>query len=87
MASTTHNNHPQVHDEDTGVTIASASASSNGPSPIHIWRWTPNDRANKDRNDDGGWSAIMVMEFIIKVIVIVAAAAYIRELSRQLEVG
>jgi hypothetical protein len=29
----------------------------------------------------------MVMEFIIKVIVIVAAAAYIRELSRQLEVG
>jgi hypothetical protein len=29
----------------------------------------------------------MVMEFIVKIIVIVAAAAYIRDLSRQLEVG
>lgn len=83
--STTHNNYPhtQVRDDDTGVTIASASATSNGPSPIHIWRWTPKGRANKDQNDDGGWSVIMVMEFIIKTIVIVAAAAYVRELSRE----
>jgi hypothetical protein len=75
-------NYSQVYDEDAGVTIASASASSNGPSPIHLWRWTPKDRTNKDQND-GGWSAVRIMEFIMKAIVIVAAAAYIRELFRQ----
>ena len=71
-----------MYDEEAGVMIASASASSNGPSPIHLWRWTPKDRTNKDQND-GSWSAVRIMEFIVKVVVIVAAVAYIKELFRH----
>jgi hypothetical protein len=73
----------QVRDVENGVVLvatASASASS-GPCAIKVWQW----RSKKDREEvtGEGWTLCEMVGFLVKLVVVFAAIAYLVGLIRQ----
>ena len=73
----------KVHDGHNMVTIMIASASTSGPSPIRVWQWTPpvNDKRPSDKHST--WTLGRVIEAMLKVVVVIAAAAHIIHVIRE----
>jgi hypothetical protein len=72
-----------VRDNDDGtVIIAAASASkTSGPSPILLWQWKPNHSApsvGTDKKPGTGWTVKRTMSVIFKLVVVLAALAYLK---------
>jgi len=72
----------KVHDGRDMVTIATASASTSGASPIRVWQWTPPVSDKRPNNKHAAWTLGRVVEAMLKLIVVIAAAAHIIHIIR-----
>lgn len=62
------------------VVTASASESA---SPIRIWKWNPEASSSKQKEKGGNWSMMAVLEWAIKFVIVMAAAAYFLAVIRE----
>ena len=72
----------KARDMENGVVlIASASATASlGPNAILVWQWGSNKKAGDQEVVDGGWTTGKGIGFLIKLVVVIAAMAYLVEL-------
>jgi hypothetical protein len=68
-----------VHDRDDTVIIATASSSTPGPSVIRLWLWKP---VSNDGKEKSLWGFARGLEWFLKLLITMAAVAYIIELFR-----
>lgn len=62
--------------------IATASATTtSGQCYIHLWQWKP---AEKQEIAGEGWSLLDIVDFLFKLVVLLAAAAYFVQQGRQI---
>jgi hypothetical protein len=77
----------QVRDvTNGGVLIATASASaSSGPCVISVWQWRSKENEDEDWEGvaGGGWTLYEVVGFLVKLVVVFAAVAYVAGLVKQ----
>jgi len=72
----------KVHDGQDSVIIATASSSSSGSSSIRLWQWRPPVDDIKRGSQNIGWSLNGIVEGLLKVIIVIAAAAYFIDIIR-----
>ncbi|KDR74588.1 hypothetical protein GALMADRAFT_141600 [Galerina marginata CBS 339.88] len=73
-----------AHDNNDGaVSIASASSTASGSSPIVLWRWTPSRHRNTLGNNSG-WKVMGLIELIWKILMVVFACTYFFDLQPKL---
>jgi hypothetical protein len=75
----------QVQDLDDGaVLIATASATvSSGNSVIQMWRWKTKQNTGREELVGGGWTFWEIMEFVLKLVVVMAAMSYSMDLVKH----
>jgi hypothetical protein len=71
-----------VHDRDDTVIIATASSSTPGPSVIRLWLWKPVLNDGKEKSPNQRWGFARGLEWFLKLLITMAAVAYIIELFR-----
>jgi len=71
-----------VHDHDDTVIIATASSSTSGPSVIRLWLWKPVSNDGREKLSNQGWGFARGLEWFLKLLITMAAVAYIIELFR-----
>lgn len=72
----------KVHDGQDGVKIATASASASSPTSIRLWEWKPPVNDNKQSNKHNAWTLRRIVEGMLKVIIVIAAAAHFLHMIR-----
>ena len=75
-----------MHDRDDTVIIATASSSTSGPGVIRLWRWKPFSNDGREKWSNQRWGFARGLEWFLKLLITMAAVAYIVKLFRR-EVG
>ena len=73
-------------DRDDIVIIATALSSTSGPSVIRLWLWKPFSNDGREKWSNQRWGFARGLKWILKLLITMAAVAYIIELFRG-EVG
>ena len=69
-----------MHDRDDAVIIATASSSTPGPSVIRLWLWKPVSNDGREKCSNQRWGFAKGLEWFLKLLITMAAVAYIIEL-------
>ena len=72
----------KVHDRDDTVIIATASSSLSGLSVIRLWLWKPVSNEGRKKWLNQRWGFARGLEWFLKLLITMAAVAYIIELFR-----
>lgn len=71
-----------MHDRDDTVIIATASSSTAGPCVIRLWLWKPVSNDGREKWSNQRWGFARAFEWFLKLLITMAAVAYIIELFR-----
>ncbi len=67
----------KVHDRNDAVIIATASSSTPGPSEIRLWLWKPVANNGREKWSDQLWAFFRGLEWFLKLLITMAAVAYV----------
>jgi hypothetical protein len=71
-----------VHDCNDTVIIATASSSISGPGMIQLWLWKPVSNDGREKWLNQRWTFVKGLEWFLKMLIMMAAIAYVIDIFR-----